>query len=160
MIKLSILILLQYNLFLNAIRLTKMCDKAFNKSFLSFFIFLIDIQLRKCAKLQRTLFFNALLYKQEDGASMDSLLGPTLANTFVCFYEKKIVTVFWWIETGWSRSYVDDCFFIFLSFKMLAWLFHLSKRGKQILFFKMLTCLLKEINLLLSSKPFSNGFCL
>ena len=71
-----------------------MCDKAFNKSFLSFFTFLIDIQLRKCAKLQRTLFFNALLYKQEDGASMDSLLGPTLANTFVCFYEKKIVTVF------------------------------------------------------------------
>ena len=55
--KLSILILLQYNLFLNARRLTKMCDKAFNDFFPSFFIFLIEIKLRKCAKLQRTLFF-------------------------------------------------------------------------------------------------------
>ena len=34
-------------------------------------------------------FFNELLQKQKDGAAMDSLLGPTLANTFVCFYGKK-----------------------------------------------------------------------
>ena len=40
-------------------------------------------------KTPKNPFFNALLYKQEDGASMDSLLGPTLANTFVCFYGKK-----------------------------------------------------------------------
>ena len=160
MIKLLILILLQYNLFLNAIRLTKMCDKAFNKSFLSFFIFLIDIQLRKCAKPQRTLFLMHYCINKKMVHLWTHCLDQLLLIRLFVFMKKKIVTVFWWIETGWSRSYVDDCFFIFLSFKMLAWLFHLSKRGKKILFFKMLTCLLKEIDLLLSSKPFSNGFCL
>ena len=45
-------------------------------------------------KTPKNSFFNALLYKQEVGASVDSLLGTTLANTFVCFYGKKIVTVF------------------------------------------------------------------
>ena len=36
--------------------------------------------------------FNELLYKQIDGVAMGSPLGPTLANAFLCFYEKK------WLE--------------------------------------------------------------
>ena len=40
-------------------------------------------------------FFNELLHKQKDGVAMDSLLGPTLANTFFCLYgEKKSLQCF------------------------------------------------------------------
>ena len=35
--------------------------------------------------------FNGLLYIQIDGVAMGSPLGPTLANAFLCFYEKKKV---------------------------------------------------------------------
>ena len=134
MIKLSILILLQYNLFLNVIRLTKMCDKAFNKSFLSFFIFLIDIQLRKCAKPQRTLFLMHYCINKKILHLWTHCLDQLLLIRLFVFMEKKIVTVFWWNETRWSRSYVDDCFFIFLSFKMLAWLFIWVREKKKFSF--------------------------
>ena len=47
---------------------------------------------------------------------MDSPLGPTLANAFLCFYEKK------WLEqcpvefkTVYYRRYVDDIFVLFRS---------------------------------------------
>ena len=33
--------------------------------------------------------FNEVLYKQKDGVAMGSLLGLTLANAFLCFYEKS-----------------------------------------------------------------------
>ena len=33
--------------------------------------------------------FNDILYKQKDGAAMRSLLGPTMANVFLPFYEMK-----------------------------------------------------------------------
>ena len=36
--------------------------------------------------------FNGILWKQKDGVAMDSSLGPTLANAFLCFYERK------WLE--------------------------------------------------------------
>ena len=36
--------------------------------------------------------FNEFLYKQIDGVAMGSPLGPTFANAFLCFYEKK------WLE--------------------------------------------------------------
>ena len=32
--------------------------------------------------------FNKVLYKQKDGVVMGSPLGPTLANAFLCFYER------------------------------------------------------------------------
>ena len=33
--------------------------------------------------------FNEVLNKLKDGVAMGSLLGPTLANPFLCFYERK-----------------------------------------------------------------------
>ena len=33
--------------------------------------------------------FSEVLYKQKDGATMGSPLGPNLANSFLCFYERK-----------------------------------------------------------------------
>ena len=33
--------------------------------------------------------FNDVLYKQKDGEAMESLLGPTMANVFLSFYEIK-----------------------------------------------------------------------
>ena len=55
--------------------------------------------------------FNKVLYKQKDGVVMGSPLGPTSANAFLCFYERK------WLEECPSefkpvfyRRYVDDIF--------------------------------------------------
>ena len=60
--------------------------------------------------------FNKVLYKQKDGVAMGSPLGPTLANVFLCFYEKK------WPEKCppefkpvFYRRYVDDIFVLFKS---------------------------------------------
>ena len=60
--------------------------------------------------------FNEVLYKQEDGVAMGSPLGPTLANAFLCFYERK------WLEECPSkfkpvfyRRYVDNIFLLFKS---------------------------------------------
>ena len=60
--------------------------------------------------------FNGLLYIQIDGVTMGSPLGPTLANAFLCFYEKK------WLEQcpvefkpAYYRQYVDDIFVLFRS---------------------------------------------
>ena len=60
--------------------------------------------------------FNKVLYKQKDGVVMGSPLGPTSANAFLCFYERK------WLEECPSefkpvfyRRYVDDIFVLFKS---------------------------------------------
>ena len=60
--------------------------------------------------------FNEILYKQIDGVAMGSPLGPTIANAFLCFYEKK------WLEQCpdkfkpvYYRRYVDDIFVLFKS---------------------------------------------
>ena len=62
------------------------------------------------------LIFNEVVYKQHDGVAMGSPLGPTLANAFLCFYEKK------WLEKCppefepvFYRRYVDDIFVLFKS---------------------------------------------
>ena len=34
------------------------------------------------------ILFNQQLYKQHDGVAMDSPLGPTFANVFLCYHEK------------------------------------------------------------------------
>lgn len=58
--------------------------------------------------------FNGKFYKQVDGVAMGSPLGPTLANTFLCFNERK-----WLSDCPLSfkpvfyRRYVDDCFLLF-----------------------------------------------
>ena len=39
--------------------------------------------------LQNNFFnFDGKIYKQTDGVAMGSLLGPSLANAFLCFHEQ------------------------------------------------------------------------
>ena len=58
--------------------------------------------------------FNGVLYEQIDGVAMGSPCGPTLANAFLCYYEKI------WLENCPEsfkpisyRRYVDDTFLTF-----------------------------------------------
>ena len=58
--------------------------------------------------------FDNKFYLQKDGVSMGSPLGPTLANAFLCFYERK------WLEEApmecrptYYKRYVDDIFVLF-----------------------------------------------
>ena len=58
--------------------------------------------------------FNSTLYKQIDGVSMGSCLGPSLANIFMCYMERK-----WLNECPIDfkpllyKRYVDDTFLVF-----------------------------------------------
>ena len=45
-------------------------------------------ELLKLAATESSFIFDNKLYKQIDGAAMCSPLGPTLANAFLCHYEK------------------------------------------------------------------------
>ena len=65
---------------------------------------------------ESTFVFDFLLYKQIDGVAMSSLSGPTIANAFLCHYEKE------WLDNCPShfkpivyRSYVDYIFVLFSS---------------------------------------------
>ena len=58
--------------------------------------------------------FNNKLYAQVDGVSMGSCLGPSYANAFLCFHEKR------WLDDCpiafkplYYRRYIDDTFLIF-----------------------------------------------
>ena len=73
-------------------------------------------ELLSLATKESYFIFNELLYKQIDGVAIGSPLGPTLANAFLCFHEKK------WLEQcpeefkpGYYRRYVDDIFVLFRS---------------------------------------------
>ena len=62
--------------------------------------------------------FNEVLHKQKDGFAMGSLVGPTLANAFLCIYEKNglkndllnlnqffiedMLMIFFLIQLNWS----------------------------------------------------------
>ena len=65
--------------------------------------------------------FNDVLYKQKDGVTMGSPLGPTMANIFLSFYEIK------WLEQCpkvfkpvFYRRYFDDIFVLFESAEHLS----------------------------------------
>ena len=70
----------------------------------------------KLATSESSFIFDNILYKQIDGVAMSSPLGPTLANTFLCHYEKL------WLDScppefkpAVYRRYVDDIFVLFKS---------------------------------------------
>ena len=72
--------------------------------------------LLKIATTVSSFFLYNKLYKQIDGVAMGSPLGPTLANAFLCHYEKI------WLNECPSqfkpvvyRLYVDDIFVLFKS---------------------------------------------
>ena len=54
--------------------------------------------------------FNNIMYRQIDGVAMISPLGPTLANTFVGYYESKLFNE---ISKPTVYCYVDDPFSLF-----------------------------------------------
>ena len=60
--------------------------------------------------------FDNSLYRKIDGVAMGSPLGPTIANAFLCYYEKE------WLDScpvqfkpKLYTRYVDDIFVIFWS---------------------------------------------
>ena len=68
------------------------------------------------------ILFDQIFYKQHDGVTMGSLLGPTLANVFLCYHEKI------WLQNCQSafkaviyRRYGDDTFLLF------RWIHHIEK---------------------------------
>ena len=70
----------------------------------------------KLATTESSFIFDNKLYKQIDGVAMGSPLGPTLANVFLCHYEKN------WLNECPSqfkpvvyKRYVDDIFVLFKS---------------------------------------------
>ena len=72
--------------------------------------------LLKLATSESSFIFDKTLYKQIDGVAMGSPLGPTLANAFLCHYERL------WLDSCPPkfkpvvyRRYVDDIFILFKS---------------------------------------------
>ena len=70
---------------------------------------LLNIATKECYFL-----FNGTLYRQTDGVSMGSCLGPALANIFMCYMERK------WLRDCPAafkpllyKRYVDDTFLVF-----------------------------------------------
>ena len=70
-----------------------------------------------CQLQQKNLFFifDNSLYRKIDGVAMGSPLGPTIANAFLCYYEKE------WLDScpvqfnpKLYTRYVDDIFVIIL----------------------------------------------
>ena len=89
--------------------------------------------LLKLATPESSFIFDNILYKQIDGVCMGSPLGPTLANAFLCHYEKL------WpdncppdFKTVVYRRYVDDIFTWFKSRDyLLSFARYMSTRHKN-----------------------------
>ena len=73
-------------------------------------------ELLSLATKESYFIFNEILYKQIDGVAMGSPLGPTLANAFLCFYEKN----------GWNNVLINLNRFIIedMQIKVLYYLSH------------------------------------
>ena len=93
-------------------------------------------KLLSLATTESMFLFNDKYYKQIDGVAMGSPLGLTLANAFMCHYEKK------WLEEcpsqfkpTYYRRYVDDIFVTFSSPAHVALFFnYLNSRHSNISF--------------------------
>ena len=77
-------------------------------------------ELLKFASYVSFFTFDNEYYSQLDGAAMGSPLGPTLANAFLCHFEKQ-----WFSDClqdfcpNIYRRYVDDIFVTFISYEQL-----------------------------------------
>ena len=71
----------------------------------------IFIELMKIATSSVEFSFNNIMYRQIDGVSMGSPLGPALANIFVGFYETKLFNKI--SKPPIYHRYVDDTFVLF-----------------------------------------------
>ena len=61
-----------------------------------------------------TILFDMAFYTQVDGVAMGSLLGPSLANAFLCHHETKWLNdCLEKIKKMFYKRYVDDIFVLF-----------------------------------------------
>ena len=92
------------------------CDSLFSNDTKVNNINRIDFEKLLRAVLQNKFTFDGKIYKQIDRVAMGSPLGPTLANSFLCFHEQI------WLDkcpdelkTVYYRRCVDDIFILFRS---------------------------------------------
>ena len=72
--------------------------------------------LLKLATSKSSFIFDNILYKQTDGVTMGSPLGHSLANAFLCHYEKLCLdSCPLEFKPVVCRGYVDDIFVLFKS---------------------------------------------
>ena len=72
-------------------------------------------ELLKLATIESSFIFDNKLYKQIDGVALVSPLGPTLANAFICHYEKIWLNECPQFKPMVYKRYVDDIFVVFKS---------------------------------------------
>ena len=93
------------------------CDSLFSNNAKVNNINMIDFEKLLRTALQNNFFsFERKIDKQIDGDAMESPLGPTLANTFLCFHEQI------WLNKSpeefkpvYYRIYIDEMFVLFRS---------------------------------------------
>ena len=94
------------------------------------------MKLLESATSESSFVFDFLLCKQIDGVAMGSPLGPSLANVFLCHYEKE------WLDNCPShfkimvyKRYVDDIFVLFSSNEHLqSFVDYMNKQHRYIKF--------------------------
>ena len=69
----------------------------------------------KLATTESSFSFDNKIYKQIDGVPTGSALGPTLANAFLCHYEKIWLNECPQFKPVVYKRYVDDIFVLFKS---------------------------------------------
>ena len=92
--------------------------------------------LLKLRTMGKIFYFNGNYYKQLDGIAMGSLLGPALANAFLCHHERK------WLRecpvayaSIFYKHYVDDIFVLLKSENhVYNLLFYLNSKHPNIRF--------------------------
>ena len=120
-------------------------------------------KLLECATSESSFLFDYLLYKQIDGVAMGSPLGPTLANAFLCHYEKE------WLDKCPSyfkpivyKRYVDDIFVLFSSQEHLQlFVNYMNKQHKCIKFTSETECnnsfSFLDVNIIRHNKQFKTS---
>ena len=78
--------------------------------------------------------FNSLIYSQKDGIAMGSPLGPTLANIFMGYIELKVIPTF--KNKLVYLRYVDDCFVLVRSEKIMDEFFNVLNNAHEAINFK------------------------
>ena len=93
-------------------------------------------ELLKLATTKLSFVFDNKLYKQIDGVAMGSPLGPTLANVFLCHYEKIWLNKYpFQFKLVVYRRYVDNIFVLSKSKEYLKLFFnYINLKHKNIKF--------------------------